>query len=509
MASHANKFFFGTVTVFIFFFLSALLGYATKVIFARELSVDNIGLLYAVLGFVTFFTFIRDFGLSDALVYFIPIFIVDKEEGKIKASIKHTLFVQIITGVVFAALVFMFSGLLADNYFKDPSARMLLIFLSLYFIVDGIIEVLFTSFHGFQDMFMNQAIGFFFQVITFICLIFLISKGMSVSLYGLAYLAAAMVTVVLFSYLFLKRTMPNFLSCKPDYSGDLKKNMKEYANPTMIATMADQVFGQQTIFFLTFFMGIKYVGYYVMAMSLSKITIYFFKAMNMVFFPMMTQLWKKHDIKNLNYYLGQLFSFSYMFGLPISIALIFFANDALEILYGQAFLEGAIVLKISAIYFLFISFDSLMKRVFMSLGKPKLARNLTYITTIINLVLSLLLIPPYGLLGAAIADLASVVGAAILALYYKQKEKDIIIPYLSLLKIIIASSFFVVTLSFFSHIIKFTTYIKLPIVISLAGIIYIFSIFLLKIITFKEVNTILKMLTNNKISLPFMKEEKV
>ncbi|MBT3721503.1 oligosaccharide flippase family protein, partial [archaeon] len=92
--AHVKKFVKGTINIMFFMIISALFGYLMKFVFSRMIKVEEIGLFYSVLGFITFFFFIRDLGLADSLVYFIPRFLIKNERSKIKSSILFTFKIQ-------------------------------------------------------------------------------------------------------------------------------------------------------------------------------------------------------------------------------------------------------------------------------------------------------------------------------------------------------------------------------------------------------------------------------
>jgi len=505
MTNYSKKLVQGTTIIMLFMAFSSILGYALKFIFARHLDVEEIGLFYSVLGFVSFFIFFRDIGLSESLIYFIPRFIVEKAKSKIKSSILFTISVQLLNGVLFFILVFILSSFLTENYFKDPRAQIILISLSVYFIFNGFNEVLSRTFHAYQNIFLNQGIEFMFQLFSFVFFVFIIFSDMSVKMFGFAYLLSAILTFSLFLYIFLKKIFPDFFKTKANISKKHRKKMLNYSIPAMTGSLAAQIFSQQSIFFLTFFVGLEAVGYYVMARALAKVSTYFFKAMTLVFFPIMSELWKKQDIKKLNFYFKEVLTFSFIVGFPLSLTLIFFSEEILRILYGELFIGATIILKLSSIYFLFYSFNGILKRVFLSIGQPKISRNITYVTMISSLILNLILVQIYGLIGVVIADLLSVVITSIYAIYIKNRNLRLHLPWSKLVKISAASFFFVVIIITLKRAIDFSIFIELPTILFFSGLIYVGMIFYLKLISIQKINTVLKALTNNKIRLPFSK----
>lgn len=497
----------GTIIIMLFVIFSSMLGYAQKLLFAKTINVADIGLFFSVLSFVTFFSFLRDLGLSESLVYFIPRFIIKKSKNKIKSSILFTVRMQVICGILISVFFVFSSGLLAKLYFKDPRAQILLIALAVYFVIEGFLEALYSTFHAYQNMVLYQGVEFCFQLLAFLFFLVVILNNYSIYYFGLVYVIGAIITSIIFLIIFLKKIFPGFFSTPCYPINKIKKRMISYSIPTMTASFAFQIFGQQTIFFLTYFVGLDSVGYYVMAMSLAKATIFFLKAMIQVFFPMMSELWEKKDIKGLNYYFSELITYSYLIAIPASLTLFLFSEEILRILYAETFVKAAFLLRIFAVYFLFYSFNGIMKRVFLSKGLPKEARNITYITVIANIILNIVLIPSMGLLGAGLSDLMCVIIGAMYTVYLKNKYLEVRLPIKRMLKILMSSLFFVVVIIFLKRIINVDIYLKLLITLFVSGCIYLVSLLVLRIVSFTKINRIIGIASNNRLRLPFFKFE--
>ncbi len=509
MSKYSKRLVHGTIIIFASMFLSALIGYGLKLVFARTLTVQNIGLFYSVLGFISFFVFVRDLGLSNSLIYFIPRFIVEKAPRKIKSSIVFAVFVQFILGFLFLIVLVLVSGLLTKYYFKESAARLLLIMLAIYYLTDSINEILFRTFQGFQNMFLGEFINVFFQLVSSILIIAFVLRGIDVKYFGFSYVVASILTGGVFFFIFTKYVFPKFNKTKIKITKKFREEMLAYSLPTMVGTVTASFYSQQTIFFLTLFVGLEAVGFYVMAKSLAKVSTYFFKATTRVFGPMMAELWKKKDMKNLEYYFNELINVSYLISVPIGFSIIFFSKEALRILYGEKFVVASQILGFFAIYHLIFAFIGILKGLFSQTGNPKLARNSNYFLGGVNIILNILLIPLFGLFGAVLSDVISVSLNLVYVIYIKIKRFPISINLKKLIKLAVSSLFFILPIFFLKKIIQLQPLFELILIISIAGSLYVFALFLMNILNFKKINNILKMTTNNKFQIPFMSEDDI
>ncbi len=501
MESKSKKLLQGTIIVLSFMFLSSLLGYTQKFIFARFLEISEIGLFFSVLGFVSFFVFFRDFGLSESLIYFVPRFVIDKAKINFKSTLVFTFFVQLLVGSLVFLGIWFFSDYLAINYFKDPRAKLLLIYLGIFFVLDGLSETIFRTFHGLQKMFYYQAMEFIFQVLSFTFFLLIIFMKKPITLFGIAYIISSVLTGAISFIILIKKFFPDFFSVKTKITKQLRKKLLGYSFPLMTGTFATEVFQQQTIFFLTFFVGLEAVGYYVMALAIARTSIYFYKAMAEPFQPMISEFKRTNKLKEMNYYFNELVTFSYIVAFPLILTLVIFSQEALIVLYGETFAPAGAILKLTSIYCLFYILNVILKRVLSYSGNPEKARNITYFTVVISILFNLIFIPSFGLIGAGISDVITIILALLYTLYINKRVTKINLPTSNLIKIAVSSFIYIAVLFILKRTIVLPLFSKLIIVVFLSGLVYLIAIFFFQLISLKKIDYLLRTATNNRIFL--------
>ncbi|MEM2138761.1 MAG: oligosaccharide flippase family protein [Candidatus Woesearchaeota archaeon] len=486
MTDYGRKFIQGTIIVLFFSLISAILGFFLKTIMARTIDVETIGLFFSVLGFITFFTFLRDLGLSDSLVYFLPLFKQKNNKKEIKRAILLTLKTQFFFGFLFFLLFIIFSNFLTENYFKNQNAVYLIIFLGLYFFLDGIHETLMRIFHGYKNYFYMQAIDFSFQFFSSLFLIYSIIFLKNVLFFALSYIIAEIITIIIFSFVFFKKFFPDFFSIKITKNKKQEKKLFNFSIPTMIATIGELSYSQQTIFFLTFFSGLESVGYYVLVNSLAKLSVFLYKATSRVFSPLITEMWIKKDYEKLNYYFKEQFILIFSIAIPSSFILIFFSEIVINLIYGTKYENVSNILFISSIVVLLQLFNNFFNHLSMGIGKPKFYRNNVYIKTMFNFIFNLFLIPKFGLIGAVFSDLLSVIFATAHILYFVLSLKKFFIPIKEFFYLFLSGIAFVFSILFLKNIFSLNPYLEMIFVLFLSGIIYLSSLFITKTYSIKK-----------------------
>jgi len=92
--------------LYFFQFLLAPAGYLIKMMISRELSVEDIGLFYSIMGLITIISAYNDLGLTEALQYYLPHYFIDKEYSKAKTIIVFTWLMQFISGFLISGLLY-------------------------------------------------------------------------------------------------------------------------------------------------------------------------------------------------------------------------------------------------------------------------------------------------------------------------------------------------------------------------------------------------------------------
>jgi O-antigen/teichoic acid export membrane protein len=141
---------------------------------------------------------------------------------------------------------------------------------------------------------------------------------------------------------------------------------------------------------------------------------------------------------------------------------------------------------------IFGSVAKINNSILTSIGKPKVVTRIITSTAVVNLILNLVLIPKFGINGAATATFFSYITMFILSLKnltsrirYKAPWKDWVLTF-------IGGLIFLSSISFLKNIIALVPLIEAAIVVIVSGFIYIAWLFIVKVLTIKEIRNIIK-----------------
>ncbi len=103
----------------------------------------------------------------------------------------------------------------------------------------------------------------------------------------------------------------------------------------------------------------------------------------------------------------QVIKWVFLINLPVIIIVILFLEQILDIFFGQEYIAAANPLRLLAIGMFFISFSEIGRSLLSTAGKSKVILANLLISSSLLIILSIILIKPYGATGAALANMIS------------------------------------------------------------------------------------------------------
>lgn len=171
---------------------------------------------------------------------------------------------------------------------------------------------------------------------------------------------------------------------------------------------------------LGIFKDAESVGIYNLVLKFSMLTSFSIESINTILVPKFAELFwgnKHSDLKKVITFSTRL---AFWTSFPILILLAFFATDFLS-LFGQQFAAGGSALVVLCLgQFIKSSTGSVIPLLNMT-GHQIKARNILALSALANIVLNTILIPFYGMVGAAMATAISLTMRDLIATSYTQK----------------------------------------------------------------------------------------
>jgi O-antigen/teichoic acid export membrane protein len=375
----------------------------TAMLLARILGAEQLGMYSFALSALDLTAGLAIFGLDTALLRYIAILGSKRDEqgiwGTLQVGIGAAMLLSVITGTALYGLSFY----IANSSFHKPELAPLLQLVSVFVPLINLSELLAGALRGFKRMDYPVIAQFTFQPVFRLVLIgLLLLSGLdavwAIVTYGIADLAASLIMIY-----FLNKQFPLKRSLQAG-----RRNLREllsFALPLWISEMMLKLKNNIQTLFLGVLSTVTGAGIFTVASQITMVSGDFSSAINTSSKPLIAELHAKGDIKQMGKIYQMANKWVVMVQLPVFLLMMLFPETLLSI-FGESYTQGATVLMILAATDL-LSMSTGMGNIIIDMTgytKLKLINSALRLTVYIGL--NLLLIPRWGMIGAAIAVLA-------------------------------------------------------------------------------------------------------
>jgi len=211
------------------------------------------------------------------------------------------------------------------------------------------------------------------------------------------------------------------------------KNLIKSSLPMMIsAAMIYLIFSVDTIM-LGILDTTENVGIYRIVAQISSVISIFIIVLGAVVGPKISFFFSNDKMTELKRFIQNTSKLVFFISLPIFLLIIIFASPILNF-FGENFQKGySALLFLSVCQFLFV-ITGFVDLILNMTGHQKIFGKITIISAMLNVVLNAILIPKYGINGAAMATGFTIVLNNFIGLIYIKKKLEILTVYLPLRK---------------------------------------------------------------------------
>jgi O-antigen/teichoic acid export membrane protein len=390
---------------------------AATIIVARFYGAEAMGVLALVNSFLTLITIFTVLGTGTSILRLIPEHIAKYSVTSAFRVYRKTQYfvaaVSVVTGIIF----FLAAGIVAEKVFSKPH-------LSFLFALSAGVVV----FKSLMDL-NTQAVRGLRLIRTFAVMQLLPALAMLVILIAVSVLfphANNPVYAQLAAYGFtgiagvwiMDRAFKNKMQGSDVTHPMAMREVLDISMPMLMTASMFFFIGQTGVIMLGMFRSESEVGYYSVAIKMATLTSFVLGAINSMAAPKFSELFHTGNVDELFRVARKSTKLIFWTTVPILMFLIIFGLPVLRVVFGKDFTVAypALVLLVIG---QFVNSISGSTGIFMNMtGQQKVFRNIIIISSVINVTVSIGLIPRFGLAGAAIAAMVSLCFWNICSLVY-------------------------------------------------------------------------------------------
>ena len=466
--------------------------YIIRVLLSNDsnISVEDLWLIYSIISFISIISIYNDIWLTHSLKYFLPKFWIEKKYDEFKTSIFITLWIQLITWVLIAVLLFFWSDKIAINYFHTPEASELLKVFCLYFLWINIYQVIDSIFLSFQDIFFKKLIEFikFCSIMILTYIIFIVDKW-SVLLYGWAWVAGLFIALLFAIFLFFKKYWYIFKKWKININKSILKTIFWYSIWIFLSANAWIILAQIDQQMIVYYLWTREAGYYSNYLAILWLSAMIISPMISLLFPIIRESLSKNDWKVI---LLINFFYKYFSILSLSIWVLFVSLWPVisNILFWAKFSKSWELLFYSWAFIFIWVLSSINFTILSAKGKIKYTTLIISLVAVINFILNYILINTIWIVWAIYSTIVWWILMFILSFIFVYKDQKIFFNWPFYIKNIIYFSIIWSLLYKFNYLI-FSFHSRINDFIYLVLIILLYFIFLW-LVNYKEVVSLRK-----------------
>ena len=461
-------------------FIGMALGYLSRMIIARWLGAADYGLICLGFAAMTIAATLSLVGLPSGIVRYVSFYKGKGNKGRIKGTIISALKISIPISLILTLLVFCFADWISVNIFHESRLTSVLRIFSVGIPFWVVASVLIAATVGFQDLQYRVYVNDIFQnVFKLVAITVLILLGFGVTGAAWGWVLAIVLMPFLALY-FLERKVFSVLS--PEVRAvPMGRELFSFSLPLIFAGIAGLIMGWTDTLMLGYFGGASDVGVYNAALPTAKLLSVFLGSFGSIFMPVASELYARGAIEDLRKVYSAVTKWVFSLVLPASLLMALFSDWVLRIMFGAEYVVGARALSVLALGYLIICVMGPSAQVLQAYGKTRVVMGNGFFGAGANILLNYLLIPAYGVDGAAVATGISLVIVNTLHLFFVYRVGRMQPFRMSYVKPLLASSAaFLIVYAMTKHVVGVS-------LISLVEMFFVFlTLYFLLLLLFKS-----------------------
>lgn len=394
----------GTALAFVGLFIFMLLEFITRILIARNATESEYGIFSIGFVLLNFFVLLSCLGLQVGATRYIAYYRGREDYRKVRGILVSAVRLSFAASIVCFVLFFFLADYFALVFHVQESRVFKIFALAVPFSVS--IEILASLFLGFDRV--QEKVYFRDILVNLLKVLFIVSAiilGSAFLELMYAYVLATMIASLLFIVYAVKK-LPFPKGTAPD---PIQKELLLFSLPMLIQNALTIIIFQIDTLMLGYFKPASIVGLYNAAHPIAQLIPVFLFSLVLIYVPITARLYAQNLIDEMRRNYAILTKWINSATFPLFFVIFLFPEAVLNALFGSSYAEAnvALVLRILASGMLFHVLTGPNAVTLVVLGKTKLNLIDNLVGAFVNLALNFLLIPPLGMIGAAIPSAIS------------------------------------------------------------------------------------------------------
>ena len=399
----------GTTVIFIGTIVGMLFAFMGRLLIARQWSASDYGVFSLAFAILNISVIISTLGLQRGTSRSIAYARGKNENEKIQGFVSASLWLALAGSLILCFILFLVSEAIAENIFHEPALTTSLRIFSIAIPFFTLLNVFTGIFLGFG---LVQAKVYFKEILRNLLfpllLLGVILLNLSFSGVFYAYTASLAIPCLLL-IIYARKHLPSSIRIAKHAADPAAKELLFFSLPLLGVAMLGMIIAWADTLMLGYFKTSATVGLYNAAQPLAHFITYPLEALLLVYMPVTSGLYAKGEMSEMRRNFSVLTKWLCSLTLPLFLILFLFPDVVLNFLFGANYIFAATALRILSLGFIVSNFLGPSGATLIAIGESKFIMWATLTTAVLNVGLNILLIPPFGIVGAAVASVVAII----------------------------------------------------------------------------------------------------
>lgn len=394
-----NKFFSDSLLSIVRQVLTMLISMLAIIVIARYLGPDGQGNYALIILLPNLLGTLLNFGVGVSAAYYIG-----KEKYPLKDIYKTNVILSNIFSLLSLLIAIFILFIFKEAFFEQiPISLLIIVLISVPFIF--IRQFLLVIFQGLQDFKPYNAIMILGKLVNLIAILLLVLV-FDLGLYGaiIAFILGEFTSVLIAQYQLSKKYSLSFRS--GSMSKRYSKDVLIFGAKSHVSNILAFLNYRADIMIISYFLNPVALGLYTASINIVERLWVVSQAVSAVLFPKISSM---TSTKNKNELTSAITRIMLFLSLLSGVVLYFCTEWIINLLFGEAYLEATLTFQLLIPGVVLGSVSKVLANYLAGCGRPELNMYASIVVVLLNVGLNIILIPIYGIEGAAISTTVSYV----------------------------------------------------------------------------------------------------
>lgn len=422
-------------------------GYIQIVLLTYLLGVSGYGIVRLVLPLQNVLILIAAAGIPPAVAKYVAEYHAKNDNYMVKRVIKTSAKIMLIMSVIATLLIVFLANPIAPILHWQSNIIILFQIIGLITPFSIILGLVRGVFQGYQDMSNILLTRAFEQIFTIIFAVSLILLGWYVfgAVIGtiIGFAIAAIISLLLFREKIWKNISNTGKTLNHIDERSLVKKLLTFSLPVTVVGLAElALFDMTGTYIINIFLNVTYTGYYNIVSPVARLPLVISSSVALAMLPATSEALSLKNNNLIGKYIVYSYRYMILVLLPLCVIIALFSQPILAILFPKeplTYLFAGNALSILIVAMAFFSIYVVSSSIAQGLGKPYVPMFFLILGSIVNIALTIVFVPLYGLNGAAASTAIATFIIMIFSTWKVLKISSTKLPHVNLAKILFAS----------------------------------------------------------------------